>query len=270
MTKVNVRELDLNRLNSLTKYPSIPTYHTLGERGMLTDDCLSFSGRIVGTEKIDGTNSRVILFPDSARRAAAGDECEYLIGSREELLHAHGDLVWNPAQGIVEAIRATADRIAQVHRTGDAIVTLYFETFGGRVTANSRQYTGEGRTSVRLFDVAVLTDWRDLIAWPAERIAAWRDGGGQPFLPTEALNALAGTVGVETVPSLLEISATELPTGLEETLDLLRTTLPQTQAALDTGAGGQPEGIVVRTEDRRQIAKLRFEDYERTVKRRGR
>ena len=29
----NVRSTDLTKLNSLTKYPSIPTYHTLDPRG---------------------------------------------------------------------------------------------------------------------------------------------------------------------------------------------------------------------------------------------
>ncbi|WP_255417128.1 hypothetical protein [Corallococcus sp. CA049B] len=32
----------------------------------------------------------------------------------------------------------------------------------------------------------------------------------------------------------------------------------------DAGAGHHPEGSVVRTRDRRTIAKLRYEDYERT------
>lgn len=45
--------------------------------------------------------------------------------------------------------------------------------------------------------------------------------------------------------------------------------LPTTRVALDDEAGGLPEGIVVRTATRSVIAKARFQDYERTLKRRA-
>ena len=57
----NVRTVDLGRLNSITKYPSIPTYHPMGDRGELRDGPLPFRGTVIATEKVDGTNSRVIL-----------------------------------------------------------------------------------------------------------------------------------------------------------------------------------------------------------------
>jgi hypothetical protein len=38
-----------------------------------------------------------------------------------------------------------------------------------------------------------------------------------------------------------------------------------TRAGLDRAAG-RPEGLVVRNKDRSKIAKLRFEDYERTLR----
>jgi hypothetical protein len=79
----STRDFDLRKLNSATEYPSIPTYHALGERGVLLNDHVSFHGQgIVATEKVDGTNSRITLMPDGC----------YLVGSREELLHAKGDL----------------------------------------------------------------------------------------------------------------------------------------------------------------------------------
>ena len=98
MTKT--RSLDLRKLNSATKYPSIPTYHSLGERGRLLDQCIDLAEQdLVATEKVDGTNSRIIILPDGM----------YLIGSREELLHAKGDLIHNPAQGIVTPKTGLAD-----------------------------------------------------------------------------------------------------------------------------------------------------------------
>lgn len=99
----SVRSCDLSKLNSMTKYPSIPTYHTLGEKGALLEETVPFEGEIVLTEKVDGTNSRIILLPDGT----------FILGSREELLFAKGDLIGNPALGIVEALKAVASTLPQ-------------------------------------------------------------------------------------------------------------------------------------------------------------
>lgn len=98
----DIYSVDLKKLNSLTKYPSIPTYHALGERGKLSETIqVNFANQfIIGTEKIDGTNARIICFSDG-----------YVIGSREELLYAKGDLIGNPAMGIVEALKPLAELI---------------------------------------------------------------------------------------------------------------------------------------------------------------
>src|SRR5262249_26329407 len=89
------RAVDLVKLNSMTKYPSIPTYHLLGEKGALLDERVAFAGRVLGSEKVDGTNGRVIFLPDGC----------WIVGSREELLLARGDLIGNPALGIADALK---------------------------------------------------------------------------------------------------------------------------------------------------------------------
>lgn len=103
---------DLRAINSLTKYPSILTYHALGDRGRVSDRVQVDFGTdpVLVTEKIDGTNARIIC-----------RDGDYLIGSREELLHARGDRVHNPAMGIVDAMRPIADRMRVV---GGATVVL--------------------------------------------------------------------------------------------------------------------------------------------------
>ena len=139
------REVDLRKLNSATKYPSIPTYHALGEKGALLEECVPLAGKeLVSTEKIDGTNSRIILTPDGC----------YQIGSREELLFARGDLVHNPALGIVDALRATAERIIERQPTAaDTITTVYLETYGGKTTGAAKQYSGCREYGYRMFDL---------------------------------------------------------------------------------------------------------------------
>jgi hypothetical protein len=65
--KVDIGQVDLDKLNSMTKYPSILTYHALGDKGVLQETVqIPFEGRIIGTEKVDGTNARLIFCLDQS------------------------------------------------------------------------------------------------------------------------------------------------------------------------------------------------------------
>ncbi|MFY1690976.1 RNA ligase family protein [Plantactinospora sp. WMMB782] len=203
----------------------------------------------------EGRSRRIVSLPDRS----------YLIGSREELLYARGDLIGNPALGIVDALRPIADRLPPVD--GDAVVVHHLEVYGGRVTAASKHYTGSRAVGARLFDVLVLSDYAELLEWPAERISRWRESAGQPFVAEAELLARAEAAGLSTVPRLDVLEAAELPTDLEKIHRPLGDYLPATTVALD-GTPGRAEGIVLRTETRSVIAKARFQDNERTLKRR--
>ncbi len=253
----NVRETDLVKLNSLTKYPSIPTYHLLDKRnGGLLEEHLSFAGAVLATEKVDGANSRIICLPDGS----------YLLGSREELLYARGDLIGNPSLGITDALRPRADEACRPGLT--SVLVYYCEVYGGKVTAGSKQYTGERLVGCRLFDVARIDDFEAVLEKPVQAIAQWRDGGGQSFLPEPELQRAAAEAGIELTPRVSEVSAADLPGSVEDGLEFLGKTITRSGCVLDEKAGGRPEGLVVRTPDRSHIAKLRFQDYERTLKRR--
>lgn len=249
----SVRSCDLNKLNSMTKYPSIPTYHALGDRGGLLDKFVSFDGEVILTEKVDGTNSRIIILPDG----------NYVLGSREELLFAKGDLIGNPALGIVDALHSVADLLPQPEHN---IIVVYLELYGGKVTAASKQYTAKQSIAWRLFDVAMITDITMLFTKSVQQLASWRDNGGQTFLDEDQLKKASIYFGFELTPRLATVEA--LPVSIEETYEFLKALLPKTLLALDEGAGGRGEGIVARTFSRSTIAKIRFEDYERHTKRR--
>lgn len=248
-----IDSIDLAALNSATKYPSIPTYHVLGERGALTEDATPFTGDVVLTEKVDGTNARIIRLP-------GGD---WFIGSREELLAARGDRVTNPALGIVGALRTVAEGLAE----RDGISVFYLEVYGAKVGAAAKQYTGTGQVGYRLFDVATVPV--EVLDRPVERISAWREGGGQSFLTEEALTVAADLEGLPLTPRLGVIAPGGLPTGVDEMSAWLKSSWGRTKVALDGRAAGSAEGVVLRTADRSVIAKARFEDYARTLKRRG-
>ncbi|MFN6565243.1 MAG: RNA ligase family protein [Nostoc sp. ChiSLP01] len=237
----------------MTKYPSIPTYHALGDKGILLDEFVRFDGEVILTEKVDGTNSRIILLPDG----------NYILGSREELLFAKGDLIGNPALGIVDALHSIADLLPQSEQN---IIVVYLELYGGKVTAASKQYTAQQNVGWRLFDVAVLTDIAMLFTKSVQQLTVWRDNGGQTFLDEDQLKKASIDFGFELTPRLATVKA--LPVSIEETHQFLKALLPKTKVALDEGAGGRGEGIVARTYERSAIAKIRFEDYERHAKRR--
>ncbi|TWT34363.1 RNA ligase family protein [Blastopirellula retiformator] len=254
---MTTRELDLRRLNSATKYPSIPTYHALGERGVLLEDAVTLeSDSLIVTEKVDGTNSRIILMPDGC----------YLIGSREELLHAKDDLVFNPALGIVETLRATADRIvASCPTPEETVTTAYLEIYGGKTTAAAKQYTSRREFGYRVFDVSRVS--LSQLDQEPSAIAIWRENGGQQFLDEGTLAAMAAQMDLPLTPRVAVVDG--IPRSIAETHDWLKTSLPTSLVKLDDAAGGTPEGVVARTNDRRQIVKIRYEDYERTAKRRA-
>ncbi|GGQ46614.1 RNA ligase family protein [Couchioplanes azureus] len=182
-------------------------------------------------------------------------------------LRARGDRIANPAQGIVAALKSVAERLTPV--TGE-IRVFYVELYGGKIGAAAKQYTSDpAKVGWRLFAVLVQPDPAEPLGWPAERIAAWREAGGQPFLAEDALVAAAEEAGLELPPRLFTADAAELPAGIEKTEAFLRELLPHTRVPLDDRAGRGAEGIVLRSPDRGMIAKARFPDYARTLKRRA-
>lgn len=257
----NIRSLDLRKVNSATKYPSILTYHAFGDKGRLKEEVqVSFDSveEVFTTEKIDGTNSRIILFPKSM----------YIIGSREELLHAYGDIIFNPALDIVETVRTIADNARRTlyDELEQSVYVLFGETYGGKTSSNSKQYTKTGNLGFRLFDVMTIgaKEFEELLDLPLEEIASWRDKGSQKFVTKDEIEKIAKRLYCDLVPS---IPAYNPPKSIDKTYEWLKYILPGSIfASLDKGFEGKPEGVVVRTADRSKIAKIRFEDYERTIK----
>lgn len=255
----DVKTVDLRVVNSVTKYPSIPTYHELDPRnGGLLDTCVPFEGTVIGTEKVDGTNSRIVLLPDGM----------WLLGSREELLYARGDLIGNPAQGIVESLRPVATELA-LGAVRPLIRVFFLELYGGKIGGQARQYTADSsRVGWRLFDVALI-DFDEVGGWPAERVSRWREDGGQRYLAEADLELAAREAGLALTPRLFTIDAADLPTDIEGTQAFLGRHLPGSRCVLDASGQGAAEGIVLRTAVRSVIAKARFQDYQRTLKRRA-
>jgi hypothetical protein len=248
----------LPKLNSMTKYPAIPTYHAINPaNGVLTDEVLpTFFDLVYATEKVDGTNGRIVVTPDG----------DWLVGSREEWFTARGDRVPNTGLRIAEALAPVAQRLAD-EDDGAPLTAYYLEVYGHGVGSAAKQYAkSPEQLDCRLFDVAVFEHSESILDMPRERIASWRDRGEQPFVAEAQLRRIAFRRHLSLVPRLFELDCSELPRDIEGMHKLLIDKLPATKVALSDEAGGRPEGVVLRDSRRLMVAKARFADYERTAK----
>src|SRR5436189_3082951 len=108
-----------------------------------------------------------------------------------------------------------------------------------------KNYTREGKVGFRLFDVAFIDNFEELLASPAEKIAHWRDNGGQQYVDANRLVGIAREISVEPVPALFDTDGSALPTDIGATYQFLLGH-EWTRCKLDQGAAGIPEGVVVR------------------------
>lgn len=251
----------LRAINSMTKYPSIPTYHALDPKdGGLLEEPTIFPSDVLVTEKIDGANARIIFTPDD----------RYLLGSREELLYAMGDIVSNQSLGLVEQLKPVAEEIVEKF-WGSDLAVIFLELFGGKGVGSSRRYTKDPAIfGWRILDYATIDvdEFVDMLDWPSERIAGWRERGGQPWADEEWLAGVSEITDIALAPRLASIPPEDLPVTVAETSEWLAR-WPSTNVHLD-GQTDKAEGVVLRTADRSVITKARFQDYERTLRRRGR
>lgn len=270
------RTIDLRKINSMTKYPSIPTYHDLDPKnGMLLDTHIEFptDESIHLFEKIDGVNTRIIVFPKPSWMKVLPHP--FIVGSREDLLWYSGDLIPNSAHGIVAAVRETAEQVAK--QDHDCLVVYYLETFGGsKLTRGSKNYTKTGKFSFRLFDVMAIPveEVEEMLGWDITKFSGWRERGGQKFFDLYGLELQAKRVGLDIAPLAVEIKVEELdsltlPEDHEGMLAFLNQLLPETHVALDEEAHKKAEGFVARTYEREIIAKIKFRDYESTLRRKN-
>lgn len=253
MLKELIRKYGKEKINTLTKYPSILTLHKLGEKGRLLDELTTpvLGEEMYATEKIDGTNARIICYGS-----------EFLIGAREFILHHSDDLYFDNAQEIVNGIYTLNVNIP----TTDVLTVIYGEFYGGKTSANSKQY-GKEVNGFRVFDIAVYNDIFILEKSLAD-ISKWRETEtkdgivyGQNFLTRSEMTTLFPDF--EYVP-LVDFNLGDF--SHKEILKNLTESIPTTNVALTETALKRPEGLVLRNSNRSKIVKVRYEDYERTLK----
>ena len=253
MIKDLISKFGKEKMNTLTKYSSILTLHKLGEKGRLMNEfTTSIQGeKMYATEKIDGTNARIICYGS-----------EYLIGAREFILHHSDDLYFDNAQEIVNGLKNLNIKFPQTEK----FTVIYGEFYGGKTSANSKWY-GQDKNGFRVFDIAVYKDL-SILEMSQPEISKWREREtengiiyGQNFLTRSEIENLFPDF--ELVP-LLDFDLGDM--SHKVVLDNLKKYLPVTNVALSESASQKSEGIVLRNESRSKIVKVRFEDYERTLR----
>lgn len=253
--------------NSITKYPSILTYHVMGDRGCLhpvlsemeyfpkTDDDLYVS------EKIDGENTRIIILND-----------DYILGKREDWLYAKGDrAIPTKMQPIISYLRKIAEKIIESGvLEKDTLYCIYGELHGYKIQKAWKHYTKTETYGFRVFDVWT-QDIESFSSWftnlDENSASRWRENNQQPWLSVQDMDSFCKKTHLERVPYSPCVSIREIGKTLESSYAFLQG-YTTTAIHLDDSVRNNvdAEGIVIRTADRRYIAKLRFEDYQRTFK----
>jgi len=254
--------MDFDKLNSMTKYPEIKTYHKIAGKGILQEELtteLNPDQMYHVSEKVDGTNIRTVIIVQS------GFSVDYFIGSRDDLLTAKGDRIFNPQyEGILDILSKCQELEEAFMMLNTGVYTVYFELYGGNLES-TKQYSYNKNWDFRVFDVNYLTfnEYNRLSQFPKAQIASWRDHGGQGFYDTDDRIRFCKDFGLRSVPFRQNSYGREIPIDIKETYEFLAS-YRKSNAGIDF-EGGRSEGIVIRSDDRKQIVKLRFEDYERTL-----
>ena len=249
----------LDKINSVTKYPSILTYHQLGSKGGLKDELIEngfpADTKLYITEKVDGTNGRFVYLN--------GD---YFIGQREMFVYAKEDRIHNS-----EIIEPIVDSLYEVTTDVDVFTVIYGEVYGYKIQDGSKVYCTEGNTDrkFRLFDIwqmpiEELDEY--LSKADMQQIVYDREHNWQPWLNVIDFEQLANTFNLGITPRRGTINSDDLPVSAIETKGWLEFNFKDSLSTIGDGVGtnqkfGKAEGVVIRTLDRSIIRKLRFEDY---------
>lgn len=251
--------------NSLTKYPSIMTYHKMG-KGILEEKInmpeQDRDQNVYISEKIDGINMRILILN--------GD---YVIGSREEFIYAKGDRAVSPniKDYIGYMISTAEDLIRSKAIKRDVLYCIYGELYGSKIQSAWKRYTSSKDTyGYRIFDVwdmPVLEFATMYDSMTPDAASNWRESNRQPWYDVYALSSFVEATNLDTVPYIKHDSLKNIPEDKEGAF-LYLLDFQKTIIDLDGSKKNctDAEGIVIRTENRDYISKLRFADYAKTFR----
>ena len=260
-----VKEYGMKKVNSMTKYPSILTYHDLYKGATLNTltEGKTFAPDAVleMTEKVDGMNSRLIYLDD-----------DFIIGERESIVFAKGDRIQNSP-----VISPMLNELETFFNTGlkddkNMLTVIYGESYGYNIASKKQYVINSNNRKYRVFDIVQIpiNDVHKILSMDIAQIASWRDHMHQPFVDTDTLAAFCKEFNIMRTPVIKEVMGSEVPTDYKETLKWMQDFATST-AVLDVPENGtktnqmyaRAEGVILRTKDRSMIRKFRFEEYQK-------
>lgn len=271
-----VETYGIDKVNSLTEYPSILTYHKLGDKGGLLnelyeDNRFGKNELLEVTEKVDGTNMRLILTNE-----------DYLVATRSNIVYAQDDRIIN--EKAVKPVLDECDyliKTMQKDRMNDSVLVVFGEVYGNSICNGSKVYCSEDIPSsrkFRVFDVREFPciDFENILEKDLQDISRFKSNSNQYWYDYDMLDAFCYEYQLERTPVLCRINEMILPTDIDETYKWMQEYKDSNSIIGVKQDGkvynqnfGKAEGVVIRNKDRSVISKLRFEDYERTFKRRN-
>ena len=268
-----IKQFGLEKINSLTEYPSILTYHKLGTKGCLLNEVYDENkfdpeSILEVTEKVDGTNMRLILTND-----------DYLVGTRSNIVHAKGDRIITDST--VNTVLSSCDYLIKSFASdveSDVVLIVFGEVYGYNISNGSKEYCSVNTLAsrkFRVFDVRVIPciEFEKLLEKDISNISRWKSDSTDYWYDYNALDIFCTQFQLERTPELTRIKAKDLPSDFGATYKWIKK-FNKSQAVIGTPDNkkeysdlfGKSEGVVIRDIDRKHICKLRFEDYERTSK----
>lgn len=262
-----VEKYGLSKVNSLTKYPSILTYHDIYHGGVLEtlteNKAFPANSILEMTEKVDGKNSRMIFL-----------DGDYLLGERETIVFAKDDRIRNSniispmLSELYPFIKSGFD-----DKTEKSILTIiYGESYGYNIASKKQYVINSEQRKYRVFDIVQMPmdEVYKILEMDISKIALWRDNMNQPYLSTDKLNDFCKSFAIDRTPIIKEIKASEIPIDCRETFAWMQS-FAKSKSVLDIPENGvipnsmyaRAEGVILRTKDRSMIRKLRFEDYQK-------
>lgn len=212
-------KLTAEELNGMTKFPSIYPLHEfirVGKKMLAHGEPIhSIKDKEFDiTEKIDGTNIRIIIHRNCN---------EVFIGGRGELLAYNKDLLYNDKYGVIDIINKTFDEkiLDSFHKSsfwdGNEFLILYGELFGKGIQKRGKQYNAEGR-DFRLFAVRSLTI-ETINVFKSISRENWhsvrRKNTSMRFFPFGDVLEIRDKLGLQTVPYHGTINIDDLATPEE-------------------------------------------------------
>ena len=266
----------LDKINSLTEYPSILTYHKLGDKGMLMDELYEENkfdkdSLLEVTEKVDGTNMRLIMTND-----------DYLVATRSNIVYAKYDRICTESavKPVIDACQYLIDSFRN-DTMSDVMLVVYGEVYGYNICNGSKVYCVKNNISsrkFRVFDVRAFpcTEIESILDKDIQEISRFKSTSNKYWYDYDMLSAVCYEYNLERTPMLCRINEMLLPTNIDDTYTWLQDFALSKAVIGEKEEGvvynpkfGLAEGVVIRDKDRTHIAKLRFEDYERTRRKRN-